>query len=218
MNAVHVPTRLIDVVGLPDGRRVTLRPVLPQDAELQQQLVRSLSPASRMRRFFAPIRELPPQWLQRLTMVDHRDHVALIAETFVGRDAVAVGEARYVVDVGDVGGVGGVADFALVVADAWQGHGIGRRLLASLLEHARDAGVRRLVGEVQHDNTAMLALARALGLSVQAHAGDARLLQVVATLQAPTHAPTHAPAQAPAPWRAHATAKAPSAPPASAAA
>jgi acetyltransferase len=204
MNAVHIPTRLIDVVVLPDGRRVTLRPVLPQDAELQQRLVQALSPASRTRRFFAPIRELPPEWLRRMTMVDHHAHVALIAETFVGREAVAVGEARYVV------GDDGVADFALVVADAWQGHGLGRRLLASLLDHARDAGVQRLVGEVLPDNTAMLALARALGLRVRAHPGDARLVQVVATLQAP--------ALTPHPWTPRATAAAPSAQPGSAAA
>jgi acetyltransferase len=180
MNAatdVRVPTRLIDVLTTPDGRRVTLRPVLPQDAELQQRLVRGLSTTARTQRFFAPIHELPPEWLRRMTMVDHVNHVALIAETFEAHGAVAIGEARYVVDGH------GAAEFALVVADDWQRHGIGRRLVASLRDHAREAGHARLEGEVLADNGAMLQLARSLGFSLRAHPQDARLVQVSLALQ-----------------------------------
>lgn len=204
MTALHVPTRLIDVVRLADGRRVTLRPVLPQDDELQQRLVRSLSPAARTQRFFAPIRELPADWLRRMTQVDHRHHVALVAESFddaPGPAATPVGEARYVIGEHD-----DAAEFALVVADAWQRHGIGRRLLASLRDHAHAAGLARLEGEVQAGNAAMLALARRLGFELRAHPGDARLVQVVARLGA---APRPAPP---------ATAAVPSAPSVSAAA
>jgi hypothetical protein len=92
------PTRWIDVWHLADGRKLTLRPVLPQDAELEQALVRALSPASRYQRFFSPIRELPDGWLQRLTQIDYRLQQAFIVETFVGDQALAVAEARYVVD------------------------------------------------------------------------------------------------------------------------
>lgn len=63
------PTHLIDVLSLANGRRVTVRPVLPQDAALEQALVRALSPSSRYQRFFAPIRELPADWLRRLTEI-----------------------------------------------------------------------------------------------------------------------------------------------------
>ncbi len=87
------PTRLIDVWTLRNGRRVTVRPVLPQDAELEQALVRALSPASRYQRFFAPIRELPQDWFQRLTQIDYRLHQALIVESFDGEEALAVAEA-----------------------------------------------------------------------------------------------------------------------------
>ena len=74
----HCPTRLIDVWNTPDGRRVTLRPVLPQDAALEQALVRALSPSSRYQRFFTPIRELPASWLSRMTQIDDLQHLALI--------------------------------------------------------------------------------------------------------------------------------------------
>lgn len=172
------PTRLIDVFTLADGRRVTLRPVLPQDAALEQALVRTLSPASRYQRFFAPIRELPADWLQRLTQVDYLNHQALIVETFAGDAAVAVAEARYVVD-----DTGAQADFAIVVADDWQRLGLGQRLLCTLLRSAADAGLQRLVGDVLATNASMLALARRLGFSVMAHPdGGAQIVRVERTL------------------------------------
>jgi acetyltransferase len=176
MSEVHVPTELIDVLWLRDGRRVLIRQVLPQDAELQQRLVRGLSIEARRHRFFAPIRELPREWLQRMTRVDHRLHVALIAEVFDGRQASAVAEVRYVV------GEREVVEFALCVADAWQGRGLGRRLLARLRTHAREAGLARLVGEVLATNQAMLALARRARFDLRRHPDDARLVEASCTL------------------------------------
>jgi acetyltransferase len=55
------------------------------------------------------------------------------------------------------------AEFALVVADAWQGQGLGRRLLERLLERAAEAGVRKLNGFVLADNAPMRALAARFG-------------------------------------------------------
>jgi len=174
------PTRLIDVWTLADGRRVTLRPVLPQDAELEQALVRSLSPASRYQRFFAPIRELPADWLQRMTQVDYHRHQALIVESFSGEHAIAVAEARFVVDES-----GQQGEFAVVVADDWQRLGLARRLLESLMRSAAEEGLQRLVGDVLATNTAMLALVRGLGFRVLPHPdGGAQIVRVQRDLQA----------------------------------
>ena len=176
----HYPTRWIDVWHLPGGRRVTVRPVLPQDAELEQAMVRALSPASRYQRFFSPIRELPQGWLERLTQIDYHQQQALIAETFVGEQAVAVAEARYVVDA-----TGREAEFAVVVADDWRHLGLARRLLQALLRAAAEAGLQRMVGDVLATNQAMLSLARSLGFDVVRHPdGGAQVLRVQKTLSA----------------------------------
>jgi len=158
------PTRWIDVWHLDDGRRLTLRPVLPQDAELEQALVRALSPASRYQRFFSPIRELPEGWLERLTQIDYRLQQAFIVETFVGNQPRAVAEARYVVDAS-----GESCEFAVVVADDWQQLGLARRLMHSLMRSAAEAGLQRMVGDVLATNQAMLSLARSLGFEVVRH-------------------------------------------------
>ncbi len=180
------PTRLIDVFTLANGERVTLRPVLPQDAALEQALVRALSPASRYQRFFAPIRELPADWLQRLTQVDYRHHQALIVEAFRGDEAIAVAEARYVVDE-----TGRQGEFAVVVADDWQRLGLARRLMQTLMESAADAGLQRLVGDVLSSNAAMRALARSLGFRVLPHPdGGVQIVRVLRDLTALPEVPS----------------------------
>ncbi len=175
---VHYPTQLIDRWSLRDGRRVTVRPVLPQDAELEQGLVRRLSVQARNNRYFAPIRELSKSVLEELTHVDHRHHVALVAETFVDGVAQAVAEAQYVVDE-----TTGDCEFAVVVADEWQREGLATRLVEVLIEHARDAGWSRIVGDVLATNDAMLAMMRKLGFKRATLPGDARVVQVSLALQ-----------------------------------
>jgi acetyltransferase len=198
----HYPTRWIDVWRLPNGQRVTVRPVLPQDAALEQELVRALSPLSRYQRFFAPIRELPSGWPERLTQIDYRLQQALLVETFVDGKAKAVAEARYVVDAS-----GEEAEFAVLVADEWQRQGLARRLMDLLLQSAAEAGLQRMAGDVLATNRPMLSLARGLGFDVHRHpGGGAQVLRVERDLEGSDPAAARCGAAA--------TAPGPSAPPA----
>jgi acetyltransferase len=158
--AIHrVPTSLIETLQLKDGRSVLVRPVLPQDAELQQSFVRTLSPLSRRRRFHAPIAELPASTLRYMTEVDYESHLALVAEVFVDGAARQVAEARWVRRSDEPG----MADFALAVADDWQRSGLGTCLLRRLEDSACDHGVRRLFGDVLVSNQPMVDFLRRAG-------------------------------------------------------
>jgi acetyltransferase len=88
--------------------------------------------------------------------------MALAATTMLGGGETLIGVARYVRDRKDES-----AEFALVVADSWQGRGIGRRLLAKLIEAARCRGVKRLRGEILATNRPMLGLASKLGFTLE---------------------------------------------------
>ena len=165
------PTRLIDRWTLPGGRRVVARPVLPQDAELEQSLVRGLSADARYQRFLGPVRELSPQLLEQMTRIDYERHVALVAETFDDGAPRVVAEARYVLDAG-----GRDAEFAVVVADDWRRLGLAARLICMLCGHARESGLASLYGEVLATNRPMLELLRRLGFARRRHPGDARLV------------------------------------------
>ena len=95
--------------------------------------------------------------------VDYSRDMALAATAMLDGETL-LGVARYVRDKDNQ-----AAEFALVVADSWQGRGIGSRLLAKLIEAARRRGVKRLYGDILAMNRPMLALATKLGFKLGRH-------------------------------------------------
>jgi ribosomal protein S18 acetylase RimI-like enzyme len=65
---------------------------------------------------------------------------------------------------------------ALLIADDWQGCGLGTRLLNQLLTDAVSAGLREARLETLHGNLAMQALARRTGFDLKRHPEDALLV------------------------------------------
>jgi len=156
------PVHLIDIVPAANGRRVTIRPMLPQDFELQRVFFHSLSPMARYARFMAAFNELPDAVAARLSKIDYSSHLALLAEIFEGRQQTMIGEARYVIEEHDPTS----CEFAIAVADDWQGHGIGNALLARLEREAAASGIRRMLADTLYDNKPMRALAARNGYAV----------------------------------------------------
>jgi GNAT superfamily N-acetyltransferase len=116
---------------LRDGSQVLIRQVQPADAALLAEGFARLSARSRWMRYLAPKRELSPTELHYLTQIDHHHHEAIGA---VDRaDGRGVGVARFVKDATDPQ----TADLAVTVIDAWQGRGLGTKLLIRLYDGAR---------------------------------------------------------------------------------
>jgi acetyltransferase len=177
--AIHrYPVHLIDVVRLADGSRVTIRPTLPQDVELQQEFFRGLSIESRRCRFMTRLNELPETLVERFASIDYRSHLALLAEVFGGGRETMIGEARYVVDERDSES----CEFAIAVADDWQAHGIARALLDRLERQAAASGIRRMVADTLLTNRAMIGLATRTGYAVRASLEDATLARLEKSL------------------------------------
>lgn len=129
--------------------RVGLAKLEPSDGELLRRLFYRLSPETIYRRFLSPIVRPEQARLDRLLDVDHHDREAVVAV----QDGELVGVARYFRWPGTTS-----AELAVVVADDWQGQGIGTRLLSSLGELARAEGIERFTLTMQADNRAVLAL------------------------------------------------------------
>jgi len=157
---------------LRNERCVVVRAARPADAETIQEFVRCLSVASRRLRFFSPIRELTPAMLARLTESAERGQV-VIAESHDEEMACMVAMAQYAPGDDD-----GTCELACVVADAFQGLGLGRALMAMLIQLARDARYVRAVGDVLCYNEAMLALGRAYDFAVVRSPYDATMLRL----------------------------------------
>jgi acetyltransferase len=157
--AIHpYPVEIETVLSLRDGTRVPVRPIRPEDAERERKFVTGLSDQSRYLRFMQHLPALTPQMLARFTQVDYDRELALVAlERARGKEKI-VAVARYVGNPDRES-----AEFAIVVADAWQGRGLGRALMQLLITHAKRRGFARLVGNVLAINTTMLDMVAKLG-------------------------------------------------------
>jgi len=161
-----------------DGTRLTIRPMLPEDAAREQAFVQGLSQASKQLRFMNAVRELSPRQLQRFTNPDPAREFALVAlRPGAGQPDEQVAVARFALDAGGEG-----CEFALAVADAWQRRGLGRHLMARLIEAATARGLRVMWGQVSADNAGMLALARALGFEIRTPADEPSVRRVILRL------------------------------------
>ena len=174
---VPYPARLEARTALRDGTPIFLRPIRPDDAALETEFVEGLSPQSRRLRFQSAIRSLTPAMLARFTQIDYEREMAYvaIAEAAEGDHEVAV--ARYV-RLPDRRG----CEFAIAVADAWQGRGLGELMMRRLIETARDAGLDRMEGQVLAANVSMLDLCHRLGFTVAHDEGDGLERRVVLAL------------------------------------
>ena len=168
------PVHLIDVMHLPAGTRVMLRPILPQDMDLQRAFFRSLSPHSRYNRFMTRLNELPQALAERFTRIDYTSHLALVATILEGRREVMIGEARCVADDHDRT----TCELAIAVADAWQRCGIALALLQRLESEAAELGYRRVVADTLVTNRAMLGLARQARYALVASPDDKTLVHL----------------------------------------
>ena len=183
----HYPAALIDIRTLPDGRRLMLRPVLPQDESLLADLLAQLSAAARRNRFHGAV-DLGAAQLQRMSRIDYSRELAFVITAFQGAAECVIADARYCVDADAQG-----AEFALMVDERWQRLGLGCWAMQALCNAAQAAGLTWLHGEVLSDNAPMLSLMQRCGLCCTADPEDDRLMQVQLRLG---HAPSVRPSAA----------------------
>jgi acetyltransferase len=157
--AIHpYPAHLRSIWRAPDGVPVTIRPIRPEDAQIEREFVASLSADTRSLRFMGPLKELSAAMLARFTQVDYDREMALIATVDEMGCEREIAVCRYALNADEHS-----CEFAIVVAEAWQGRGLGRHLMARLIDIARERGIRRMTGDILAANRGMLELAARLG-------------------------------------------------------
>ncbi len=176
--AIHpYPSKLTAGHVLMDGTRVTIRPIRPEDAVLEREFVDGLSERARYLRFGYHLKRITPEMLSRFTQIDYDREMALI--TLVGRPGSEkqIAVARYASYPDGRG-----CEFAIVVADEWQGRGLATELLRRLIEIARDRGLELMEGLVLRENENMIALAEDLGFERRAVPDDPELVLITMRL------------------------------------
>lgn len=144
---------------------VRVQPLRPEDAPYLVDLFENMSQDSRYSRFLQTLEniEMERVWStaeQIAEGVAVNSHGLLAFCDTVERPDVPVAAARYVrLDSGQ-------AEIGISVRDDMQGIGIGRRLLALLIDDGRDEGIQQMVAVIQNSNVVVWRLLRGLGYPI----------------------------------------------------
>ena len=176
LSILPYPQRYEQVWPLRGGGEYIIRPIHPDDADMLQDLMKRLTPEARYFRFVSNMAELPPGMLSRFTLIDYDREMALCA--VVEEESISdsgekltkekiIGVSRYITNPDQAS-----CEFSLVVDGAYGGQGVGTRLMLSIMDVAREKGLREIIGLVLTQNNGMLKLMRSLGFEVKAYPED----------------------------------------------
>jgi acetyltransferase len=168
------PAQLARERTLFDGRRVTIRPIRPDDEAGEQRFFDALSGESKQLRFMKFVKSLNEKMIHFFTHIDYDRHMAFVCE----HEGRLVGEARYVANPGKQS-----CEFGVVIADDWHKSGIAGLLMEALIEAARARGFATMEGLVLRNNRPMLRFVRALGFEVSPEPYEPTLVRVVKRLR-----------------------------------
>jgi acetyltransferase len=176
--AIHpYPYELTQHFQLSNGVNICIRPIRPEDAEIEQDFIRRLSERSKYFRFMQSIQELTREMLVRFTQIDYDREMAFVVVTEDLDLPNELGVGRYMINPD-----GYSAEFAIVISDDCQGLGIGVKIMTTLINAARQKGLSQLEGEVLTVNKSMLALAKKLGFRIVPIEDDYEVVRVIKDL------------------------------------
>lgn len=146
--------------ALSDGSHVLIRPLRPQDREREKAFIENLSPATRHQRFLGEIKEVGEQLLNQLMDVGTPQRVAYVALVHDNGELREVGISRYA----QVDEQPSHCEFAVTIADEWQGKGLGALLMQHLIDEARNNGFQQMYSVDSAANYSMRRLAKQQGM------------------------------------------------------
>jgi acetyltransferase len=170
------PAEYVEAWRTKGGEGFTIRPIRPEDEPSIAKFHATLSERSVYFRYLHPIglgQRVAHERLSRICFIDYDREMVLVAE----REAPDRGE-REILAVGRLSKLHEQeeAEFALLVSDAAQKHGLGTELLRRLLGIGRDERLRRIVGYISAENVEMLKVARAAGFRTKRSPHDPSLV------------------------------------------
>jgi len=156
---VEYPAQYESRFTLKDGTEIHVRPIRADDIDHMAKLFEKFSPETIYFRFFSAMRSMPIDRLKQFCDIDYENQMALVAYIVENGGESLLGVARYVV----IPEQPGAAEFAVVVADAWQNRTIGTNLLQRLVDVAKKQGIQTFVGLVMDENRKALGMIRNSG-------------------------------------------------------
>lgn len=144
-------------VKLHNGQAIHLRPIRPEDEPRLSEMLKNVSRESLYMRFFGYIPKINHTWLTRFTHIDYDREMAIVAvntEIKEGKTMeIITGIVRIIEDAWRES-----AEYSILVADNWQGHGLGNILTDHILEIAKKRDIKKIVASVLPNNESMIKL------------------------------------------------------------
>ncbi|MEZ8140448.1 protein acetyltransferase [Enterovibrio norvegicus FF-33] len=162
------PKELEQSAALKDGRKILLRPILPEDEPNHKSFVERVSVEDLYKRFFSDVGELNHEALANLTQIDYDREMAFVAVFRApnGEDEI-LGVVRALANPSHTD-----AEFAVLVRSDLKGMGLGRILMDKVIEYGRQSGLKRINGMTMPSNSGMIALAQKVGFSIDVQIQD----------------------------------------------
>ncbi len=161
------PARYTSRWQFPDGTEAVIRPIRVEDEARIARFHAGLSPQSIHQRYFHainPDRRISHDRLIRVCFSDYDREIALVVEPRIPasgeREIVAVGQISRARRPHE-------AELSVLIADAWQGRGLGLELSRRLIEIARMEKLERVTVEILGDNHRMIAICGELGFQLE---------------------------------------------------
>ncbi|HIH01904.1 TPA: GNAT family N-acetyltransferase [Thermoplasmata archaeon] len=142
-----------------DGTSLAVRPIRPTDEEMMSDMFYDLSDQTIINRFFSMLKSMPHRKLQEFCCIDYENDMSLVVIHGKSPRQKMVGVGSYHLNPAT-----NRAEIAFLVADDWQGKGIGTFLMEYLVKIAKSKKIAGFTAEVMRDNVAMIALMHKAGV------------------------------------------------------
>ncbi|MCM2371982.1 bifunctional acetate--CoA ligase family protein/GNAT family N-acetyltransferase [Aporhodopirellula aestuarii] len=145
------PDEYVRRCRLTDGTQFILRPIMPEDEPLWRQMLATCSEESIRMRFRYLLQSSNHDLAARFCFTDYERELAIVAETHQDGKTEIAGVGRLVADADH-----DQAEFAVMIADPWQGRGLGSVLTDECLSICDGWGISTVTAEVDPRNHRML--------------------------------------------------------------
>jgi acetyltransferase len=150
-----------------NGTTLTIRPIRPEDEPLMVKFHLTLSEETVRLRYFGAAKlekRIAHERLTRICFNDYDREIALVAvrQNPDTKEDEIFGIGRLIKAYN-----GSEAQFAILISDEFQGHGLGTHLLSRLVEIGRQEGIDRIIGHILPENHLMQQVSRKVGFDVK---------------------------------------------------
>ncbi len=166
--AIHpYPSDWRRFITIKNKQKVEVRPIRAEDAQAEIEFMDSMSSKSKYFRFMHAVNDLTPEMLSRFTKLDYDREMAFGAFIQDKNKEQLLGVSRYAINPDKQS-----CEFAIAIADDYQGQGLARQLMLILIEHVKDRDLKIIEGTVLKNNTSMDKLMSSLGFQKSASKED----------------------------------------------